>query len=919
MGLTVEDVPMYLQSQKVEIKKGNTRGEPPKVQPSKDDYIREAFEEMDRMLRSRLDEFDMRGLSGEWAAHQSTFRANIPSEQNRSVAGLLSFDERTFEKIRRAAHMGLDLAQYFLGECYYHGSGGVKQEYAEAVKWFRRAVQRGEVHACDALGQCYEKGHGVKQDAEEALRCWLEAADKGFVKSQLLLARAYAHGLSNIKTDIEKAVYWYRRAAENGFAEAQLAVGVCCRLGEGVPRDDMEAQVWLCRAAVQGIAAARRILSAYWFPSECVIDFDTARHVLITLGIALKWDNQPESQHKLGPQQSGSPAKSASFVGRSRRQSSPISPGTAVSATARRRSALGVNDAASTTPSAFGTPKKEYDLNNNVESDTDADANTRTGPPQAAAASVPQGEDERLCQAFVLSCVPDLREREEKELLGSGERLLMQRYDAFISQLRRLKSHKQLSGLPVQPGGTKRQPKKASRRNKGGGSGGVRMPRQHGRLLQRPTHDLASPAVGQREDSESGDPDDASWGMSPVRRRGLRLLESSGPLSPTLEGSGDEIQSLGRTGVSDGTVSEEDDVLMASATHGKPGGGTHSKIFDVLPSHSRGGTERQAPDSTSQPGRNTGGLTVDVDNIEPAAASELGASDAADALLQEVDWMVRSLRGKPSSPVPLAHETSLIDVNSPVADPSLMKASRSRDKNHPLVSSISRTQSTPVGARPQSPSVLARVHSTPLAARAQTPTQGVGRVAWEDQRKDPLQKDGTANAGLDRIHGFERLFGSSFSEQKQRSVMRASGEAILRHMDTTTQSEYDTRSRHRVSSSLDRTAPSGAIVHHEMSADDLSDDLVDMSETVDILHHYSDIGRKMSTFARASLVLDTYDKTLDELKRKERQLQEQRTSIVRERNRGPEQRWWERKDPTFHREAEKHNRRLRVSYPEKPW
>jgi len=65
----------------------------------------------------------------------------------------------------------------------------VKQDHAEAVRWFRKEAEQG-----DAGGQC---NHGF----------------------------AYANG-QGVKLDHAEAVRWYRKAAEQGDADAQFNLGV---------------------------------------------------------------------------------------------------------------------------------------------------------------------------------------------------------------------------------------------------------------------------------------------------------------------------------------------------------------------------------------------------------------------------------------------------------------------------------------------------------------------------------------------------------------------------------------------------------------------------------------------------------------------------------------------------------------------
>jgi TPR repeat protein len=100
---------------------------------------------------------------------------------------------------------------------YYQGKG-VPQDYAEAVKWYRKAVAQGDDYAQNNLGWAYEHGHGVSRD--------------------------YA-----------AAVKLYRLAANRGNAEAQSSLGAMYENGRGVPIDHVQAHMWFS-LAVAGFPAS---------------------------------------------------------------------------------------------------------------------------------------------------------------------------------------------------------------------------------------------------------------------------------------------------------------------------------------------------------------------------------------------------------------------------------------------------------------------------------------------------------------------------------------------------------------------------------------------------------------------------------------------------------------------------------------
>ena len=95
------------------------------------------------------------------------------------------------------------------------------KDYAEAVKWYRKAAEQNYAVAQYNLGCCYDNGQGVAKDYAEAVK-------------------------------------WYRKAAEQNDAEAQFNLGVALRQwrrrGEGL----VEGYKWFLLAAAQGDEDAKK-------------------------------------------------------------------------------------------------------------------------------------------------------------------------------------------------------------------------------------------------------------------------------------------------------------------------------------------------------------------------------------------------------------------------------------------------------------------------------------------------------------------------------------------------------------------------------------------------------------------------------------------------------------------------------------
>lgn len=138
-----------------------------------------------------------------------------------------------------AARKGDAAAQYRLGEMYDLGRG-VKQDYAQAVRWYRAAAEQGHAQAQFALAEMYKNGDGVAKDMAEAVRWYRRAADQGEPRAQLLLGVLYESGVG-VPMDNAAAAQWYRRSAEQGDARAQMLLGNLLALGQGVPKNPVVA------------------------------------------------------------------------------------------------------------------------------------------------------------------------------------------------------------------------------------------------------------------------------------------------------------------------------------------------------------------------------------------------------------------------------------------------------------------------------------------------------------------------------------------------------------------------------------------------------------------------------------------------------------------------------------------------------
>ena len=61
----------------------------------------------------------------------------------------------------------------------YHYGYGIKQDYTEAMKWYRKASDLGNDWSMNRIGILYRDGLGVTVNIEEAKKWFKKAADLG--------------------------------------------------------------------------------------------------------------------------------------------------------------------------------------------------------------------------------------------------------------------------------------------------------------------------------------------------------------------------------------------------------------------------------------------------------------------------------------------------------------------------------------------------------------------------------------------------------------------------------------------------------------------------------------------------------------------------------------------------------------------
>ena len=117
--------------------------------------------------------------------------------------------------------------------CIRDSDRGVAQNDKQAVAWYQKAAQQGDVRAQNNLGIMYAEGRGVAQDDKQAAAWWQKAAQQGDAGAQNNLAMMYAEGIGVAK-NLQQAKAWWQKVLAQPDTPRNAAA-------KAIARDNLEA------------------------------------------------------------------------------------------------------------------------------------------------------------------------------------------------------------------------------------------------------------------------------------------------------------------------------------------------------------------------------------------------------------------------------------------------------------------------------------------------------------------------------------------------------------------------------------------------------------------------------------------------------------------------------------------------------
>lgn len=193
---------------------------------------------------------------------------SIPSHADYET-GVAAYDKgdykTAFRELKKLAQKGSTRAQYYLGVMYMDGKG-VKQDNAEAIKWFKLAAEQSHAASQNNLGVIY---YIHEKNELEAIKWFRMAAQNGSPEAQVVLGTKYLNG-EGIQKNCKEAEKWIMAAAQSGNVDAQKQLAIMCFNGLCIAQDHIEAAKWFGLSASQGDSQSQFNLGRMYYNGEGV-------------------------------------------------------------------------------------------------------------------------------------------------------------------------------------------------------------------------------------------------------------------------------------------------------------------------------------------------------------------------------------------------------------------------------------------------------------------------------------------------------------------------------------------------------------------------------------------------------------------------------------------------------------------------
>lgn len=174
----------------------------------------------------------------------------LPQEKNTIVKSTSHVSDKQIQfsaKSLETADKNNSTVQNEIGKSFLNKTDVPGKDYQEAMTWFLKSAEQGNIRAMNNIGLMYENGLGVTKDTNIAIQWYEKAAEQDLDIAQMNLSSLYL-SINSVETNL-KAEKWLLRAAKNGNSQADYTLGQLYEGGfAGIASDYKKANFWYGKA-----------------------------------------------------------------------------------------------------------------------------------------------------------------------------------------------------------------------------------------------------------------------------------------------------------------------------------------------------------------------------------------------------------------------------------------------------------------------------------------------------------------------------------------------------------------------------------------------------------------------------------------------------------------------------------------------
>jgi hypothetical protein len=145
------------------------------------------------------------------------------------------------------------------------------KNYTTAFSLFSTLANKGDARAQAMVGSFYSMGWGIEKNGEEAVKWWSKAAEQGEVNALNNVANFYKYGKNGVPPDYPEAIKWYEKCVVQSACFVEF--GDMYENGLGVPEDGGEA------ARLYKMGVDKEITDSQYQSAEVYMKADAELHL----------------------------------------------------------------------------------------------------------------------------------------------------------------------------------------------------------------------------------------------------------------------------------------------------------------------------------------------------------------------------------------------------------------------------------------------------------------------------------------------------------------------------------------------------------------------------------------------------------------------------------------------------------------